>query len=264
MLKFKLLLLSTIFLIGCSTSKSTMGDDMKLIQEKTFSVTSDAYLTVKTAAGKIKISTWDKNEVNVKIYANENTEGSMDFDISQGGVDVNVDGKMKQDNEKNNNNLNVRYEITTPKLFNIEADTKGGNVEVLGLDGSKNVNTMGGDVNIENGEGMIDANTMGGNIHIVMSNGKIKANTMGGNISLEYKGVNKGIELNTMGGNIHASLPPDIDGNADVSTMAGKISCDFAQPVNNFASSSLNAKFNNGGEPIKITTAAGSINIEKK
>jgi len=261
MLKLNLLFLTAIFFIGCSTFQSTSGDKMKLIQDKTFSSAPDAYLILGSPCGTVKISTWDKEEVNVKIYANENAENDVDFDVKQSGVDVNVTGKIK--NESESHNLNVRYEITLPKQYNIEVDTKGGNIEATDLNGTKNLNTMGGNIKLDRADGSINANTMGGNIHISMNNGKVKANTMGGNISLDYTGTNYGIELNTMAGNIHITLPGDFNGDADISTTAGKIICDFAEPVKNYASSSLNAKFNNGGEPIKITTSAGNINVEK-
>jgi hypothetical protein len=263
MFKSLLFTVIAISLASCSTIKSTSEDDLKLIKEQSFQVQSGGILNVKTPSGNIKVTTWDKNEVNLKIYGEDYDADNVDFEISQAGVDVSVVAKIKE-GAIEKGSFNLKYEINVPREYNVEADTKGGNIGVSDAKGYKLLNTMGGNISIERGEGDIKANTMGGNISMNDKNGKIDANTMGGNIKLDYIGDNKGIELNTMGGNIHASLPPDINGEADFTTAAGKISCDFAQPEKSFASSSLKAKFNNGGEAINISTSAGNINVEKK
>lgn len=255
--------LIAILFIGCTTIQTISDDDSKLLTDKSFTVQAGGILQVKSILGNVKVSTWDKNETNVKIYGNDNTEKDINFEVIQNGVDVSVTAKFKDDKE-NSGNYQLKYEIMVPKEYNIEAETKGGNIVVTGTKGYKELNTMGGNIKVDNAEGDVKANTMGGNIKMVTRDGKIDANTMGGNISLDYTGNNSGIALNTMGGNIHATLPSDINGNADFSTAAGKISCDFAEPIKDYASSSLKAKFNNGGELISINTAAGNIHVEKK
>jgi len=263
MLKNLTISLIAVLLVGCTTAKSIPEDDFKLLQEKSFTVQSGGILQVKSILGNVTVSTWDKNETNVKIYGNDNAEKDINFELVQNGVDVSVTAKFK-DEKENSGDYELKYEIMVPKEYNVEAETKGGNIVITGTKGYKELNTMGGNIKVDNGEGNVKANTMGGNIKMVTKEGKIEANTMGGNITLDYTGANNGIDLNTMGGNIHATLPSDINGDADFSTAAGKISCDFAEPVKDYASSSLKAKFNNGGEPISINTAAGNIHVEKK
>ena len=68
-----------------------------------------------------------------------------------------------------------------------------------------------------------------------------------------------------LGGNITATLPADFDANADIGTLAGKISCDFAKvEKKSVISSYINTKFNNGDEIFKCTTSAGNIVVTKK
>ena len=262
MLKKCFLILTSLSLITMVTFTTIVQEDLKLLKEQTFTVQSGGNLTVKAPAGNIKIISWDKSEANVKIYGNENVEGNIDFEVTQTGNDISVIGKAKDESKQSN--LKAKFEIILPKQFNVEANTKGGNIDINDINGKIKVNTMGGNISLDKTEGEIDANTMGGNIGITTTNGKVSANTMGGNISLDYAGTNKGIDLNTMGGNIHAKLPADINGEADFSTSAGKITCDFAKPEKSYASSSLKAKFNDGGEAISINTSAGNINVEKK
>ncbi|KXK49447.1 MAG: hypothetical protein UZ05_CHB002001878, partial [Chlorobi bacterium OLB5] len=148
---------------------------------------------------------------------------------------------------------------------NLEAYTAGGNVTINSSNGNIKVSTSGGKISINGFEGNVDASTAGGDIILDGKNGKIEASTAGGSIKLDYTGKNSGIELSTLGGNIIAYLPSDFDADADIGTLAGKITCDFAK-VNkeNHVSSFIRAKFNNGGETFKCTTSAGNITVTKK
>ncbi len=258
-----LILITAITTFFSLTMETLSKDDLKLLKDVTFSVQSGGKLSLNTPVGTIKISSSDKNEATFKVYGNESAENKLDFDIVQSGNDINIKANQKKDADKNGG-YNLKYEITLPREYNLETNTKGGNVDVNDIKGKIQVNTMGGNITSEKNEGELDLNTMGGNIKISANSSKLKANTMGGNIMLDFSGINNGIDLNTMGGNIHVTLPSDINGDADFSTAAGKITCDFAAPEKNLVSSSLKAKFNSGGEAISINTAAGNISVVKK
>jgi hypothetical protein len=74
-----------------------------------------------------------------------------------------------------------------------------------------------------------------------------------------------GIDMSTLGCNITASLPGDFNADADIGTLAGRITCDFAKAENkNKVSCYIKAKFNNGGEVFKCTTSGGNIVVTKK
>src|SRR4030095_11459000 len=212
---------------------------------------------------------------------------------------VKVDGKQKE--SKNFKNLTIRVEIIVPVSYNIklystggsftvkdvngkiEANSSGGNIAIENKNGNLEAYTSGGNISIEsslgnieastsggrisvNGfEGNVDASTAGGDINLTGSNGKIVASTAGGNIHLDYTGKNMGIDMTTLGGNITATLPTDFDANADIGTLVGKITCDFARvDSKSSVSSYVKTKFNNGGEVFKCTTSAGNIVVSKK
>ena len=250
-------------------------------------------------AGGIEISTWDKNEVNVKVYGNDEAEEKIIFSAEETSSGVKVEGKQKD--SKNFKNLTIRVEIVVPKNYdlklyssggnlsvkditgkietntsggnikidntsgNLEAYTAGGNVAISVSSGDIKVSTSGGKISVNNFEGNIDVSTAGGDIVLDGKNGKIDASTAGGSIKLDYEGKNMGIDMSTLGGNINASLPGDFDADADIGTLAGKITCDFAKvQKDNHVSSYIRAKFNNGGETFKCTTSAGNIIVTKK
>lgn len=287
--------LLTILLMG----KLTMADDARLLFEKTISTESGKELITSLVAGGIEISTWDNNEVNVKVYGNDEAEEKIIFSAEQTSTGVKVEGKQKD--SKNFKNLTIRVEITVPRNYDLKLYSSGGNLSVKDITGKIETNTSGGNIKIDNSSGNLEAYTAGGNVAISVStgdikvstsggkisvsgfngnvdvstaggdivldgkNGKIDASTAGGSIKLDYEGKNKGIDMSTLGGNINASLPGDFDADADIGTLAGKITCDFAKvQKENHVSSFIRAKFNNGGETFKCTTSAGNITVTKK
>lgn len=287
--------LLTILLMG----KLTMADDARLLFEKTISTESGKELITSLVAGGIEISTWDNNEVNVKVYGNDEAEEKIIFSAEQTSTGVKVEGKQKD--SKNFKNLTIRVEITVPRNYDLKLYSSGGNLSVKDITGKIETNTSGGNIKIDNSSGNLEAYTAGGNVAISVStgdikvstsggkisvsgfngnvdvstaggdivldgkNGKIDASTAGGSIKLDYEGKNMGIDMSTLGGNINASLPGDFDADADIGTLAGKITCDFAKvQKENHVSSFIRAKFNNGGETFKCTTSAGNITVTKK
>ncbi len=291
---FKISLLAIIFM-----GKLTLADDARLLFEKTISTQSGKELITSLVAGGIEISTWDKSEVNIKVFGNDEAQEKIIFSAEETSTGVKVEGKQK---DKNNfRNLTIRVEITVPKNYDLKLYSSGGNLTVKDITGKIETNTSGGNISIDNSRGNLEAYTAGGNVAISVSkgdvkvstsggkitvddfdgnvdvstaggdivlngkNGRIDASTAGGSIKLDYEGKNMGIDMSTLGGNITATLPGDFDADADIGTLAGKINCDFAKvQKENHVSSFVRAKFNNGGETFKCTTSAGNITVNKR
>lgn len=280
-------------------AKPALADDARLLFEKTIPTESGKELITSLIAGSVTVSAWSNNEVNIKVYGNDEAEEKVIFTAEATESGVKVDGKQKE--SKNFRNLTIRVEIIVPQNYNIKLYSSGGSFTVNGVNGKIEANSSGGSITIENTsgnleaytaggnisiessignieastsggrisvngfEGNVDASTAGGDINLSGGNGKIDASTAGGNIHLDYMGKNMGIDMSTLGGNITASLPADFDADADIGTLAGRITCDFAKVENkNKVSCYIKAKFNNGGEVFRCTTSAGNIVVTKK
>jgi DUF4097 and DUF4098 domain-containing protein YvlB len=280
-------------------TKKLIADDARLLFEKTLQTEPGKELITSLIAGGVEVTTWSNNEVNVKVYGNDEAEEKVIVIAENSETGVKVEGKKKETG--NFKNLTLRVEIMVPESYDVKLFSSGGSLEVTNLRGKIEANTSGGSIKIENTEGSIEAYTAGGNISIEKSHGsitastsggkiliysfngnveastaggdivltgkegKIDASTAGGNIRLDYSGTNMGIDLSTLGGNITATLPSDFNADADIGTLAGKVRCDFA-PVEtkNKIYSYVKAKFNGGGEAFKCTTSAGNITVTKK
>lgn len=255
-----------------------------IIKEQTFETNYGKDLTVSAPSGDINITTWNKEQVYVKISGNENAKKIYDFTINSNSGNIEVKAEKKDNGKESNIKLNV--EISVPENFNVKVstaggdikitnsltgetnlNTAGGDIEVGSVTGECKLNTAGGDIDVISFKGDLKANTAGGDIKLNGSDGEVIANTSGGKIDLTYKGENKEITLNSMGGDIILSLPSDFKADCKLMTMNGEIKSDITitgektkddQVMKNLVA----GKMNGGGKSLKCSSISGNVFIK--
>ncbi len=295
----KMLVVIPLIMISASLS---LADNLKLIREKSFQVKDWQSVYVNTSGADVKVESWDKPEVYVKIFANSRAESKMKFDIYQEGDVVKVIAKKRGSMFSwFGNNLSVRVEVMTPKNFNPHVETSGGDINVANLVGDFKLDTSGGDITLSNTNGKLKAETSGGditldkhkgvmslstsggdikceetngdlhaetsggNINIDLTDGKLFAETSGGDIAINYTGPNKGIEASTSGGEIQIKLPADFKAKVHLETSGGEISNNFSNSkLKRVRRSEVDAEFNGGGSVLKLETTGGDIIVSQK
>jgi len=302
-LNFKLIRRANLllFLIGL-TSSISLADNLRLIREKSFQVKDWQNVYVNASGADVKVESWDKEEVYVKIFANRNAEEKMRFDIYQEGDVVKVIAKKRGSFFSwFGNSFNVRIEIMTPKNFNTHVETSGGDIRVSNLTGGFKLDTSGGDISLINTEGKVNAETSGGNItlnrqkgsmnlstsggdiicaeaegdlyaetsggdiKIDLNEGKLHAETSGGDITIIYSGVNRGITAETSGGDIKVKLPSDFKAKVHLETSGGGIHNNFSNSRSErVRRGEVDAMFNGGGEILRLETSGGEVRVEQK
>ena len=290
----------SLFIIMLFFKTSFAGDDPKLIANFNVNTSPGKKLKVNAYAGGMKIVTWSKNEVEVKIYGNENADNYFNYSAHSDDEGVVVKSAVKSEySDKKNFNLSIEFKISVPENYDVNIVTGGGNIEAVNLTGNISLNsaggnlklskitgevnavtaggnlkydnihgnisttTSGGNVKISNFNGSVKVSTMGGNMELEGMNGAIDASTMGGNIKVKYTGKNEGIDLSTGGGNISVRVPEDFDAEADLFTSLGNINSDFAKVDSESMSAKLIVRLNNGGNLLKCVTSAGNIALTK-
>jgi len=282
---------------------TALAQELSLLHEKTFTTVPGKLLKVDTQSGSVKVETWDKNEVYVKVFANEKAKQKLEFKFSEEDWGVYIVAKRKDSFWGFNwgSSLRVRFEIMVPKSYNAKVSTSGGNIGVKNLAGNiegktsggdlklydnvgnTNVSTSGGNITIKNNKGNTRGSTSGGNISVTDFNGdlevstsggdvelkggnaKINASTSGGDVKLDYWGQNLGIDLSTSGGDITVYLPADFSARANLKTSGGSISCELTtNNVVKISSSRFEADLNKGGKSLICRTSGGDIDVKKK
>lgn len=245
-----------------SNSKS---GDLKLIQEKSFPISSGKDLRIKVDGGNVNVSSWDKSEVYIKIWGNENAKDNVEFKFNSSDSFVELIAESKASFFNWFRNISIKIDVKVPSIFNTRIKTSGGDVKIVDVDGNHELHTSGGDITCDNFRGMIDASTSGGDVSLRGSGAQIIAHTSGGNIVLDYTGENMGIDLSTSGGDIRMKLPSDFNANMKLSTSGGDVNCNLT--MNNASKLSehkIIAELNNGGKELIAHTSGGDIDVLKK
>ncbi|MFH0735423.1 MAG: DUF4097 family beta strand repeat-containing protein [bacterium] len=241
---------------------SLYAEPLKLLHEKTFNVNPGEKLYLQTESGDINITSWDKNEVKVKILGNSKAERKMEFTMEKKDKEVYISGEKKGGNIFNwFSNVSIRYEIVVPIEFFLELKTSGGDISIkkvnglkklrtsggdidlIDISGEANASTSGGDITADNKKGELNVSTSGGDIIIKSQSGKISASTSGGDVKLEYYGENEGVDLSTSGGDIEVYLQSGFKANAELKTSGGDISIAFPTTSTDKMSSSKSPIF---------------------
>jgi DUF4097 and DUF4098 domain-containing protein YvlB len=101
---------------------------------------------------------------------------------------------------------------------------------------------VNGDVEAVNLAGPVEANTVNGGVRVETSAGDASARTVNGGVSL--------------------TLPRDVDADLEAETVNGSISTDFPiTVVGRMSPRRLYGRIGDGGRPLRIRTANGSIRI---
>ncbi len=165
---------------------------------------------------------------------------------------------------------------------NLKARTSGGSITLRDVKGSANVETSGGSIEASAIAGPLDAHTSGGHVEVrdvagdavlrtsggsvraANAGGRVMAKTSGGSIVASFaRGNSKGGDLETSAGSVSVTLDPSVNLTVEASTSAGKISTDFPlQVTGTIGSSSVRGAIGKGGEPLRIRTSAGSIELQ--
>lgn len=258
------LLLLTFTLISSSFASNLFKKDLELIHHKNFKIESRKLLKLSIDGGDVAITPWHRNEVEVKIYGNENAKEKYEYYFDADDQSINIKGERKK---KWNffSNIRLKYEVKVPANFNLQISTAGGDIKVGGVNGEISLNTSGGDIWADRLTGTVKLNTSGGDIKIFSNDASIEARTSGGDITLEYTGQNKGIELRTSGGDIEITLASDFGAKVELSTSGGDVSCNFKlNNVEKMSRTRIIGEINNGGNKLIATTSGGDIEVRRR
>jgi hypothetical protein len=295
-----LLLLFSTSTYSCRESEY-VDEKLKVLHDKTFPISPGNDFKIDASSGDIVISSWNKNEVHIKILGNDKAKEKVEFSFNESPDMIEVEAKYDWSLFMMVKGIKLRFEVQVPTEFNIDAVTSGGDIElqnvkgkivsktsggdinITDLKGNIEVSTSGGDISFNNthGEvnlstsggdikgnkfsGNVEVSTSGGDISLTGSDARINGSTSGGDITLDYSGSNQGIELTTSGGDIGVKLNKDFNASAKLTSLGGDIKSEFkGNNAVKISSTEFEADINNGGNSLILRTSGGDIVVKKK
>ena len=117
---------------------------------------------------------------------------------------------------------NAEVRAWVPTRYSIDAQTRGGGIDVSGVEGRVDVASRGGPLSVRSVRGDVGAETAGGPVTIADVAGDVRASTRGGPIDVAH--VARSIEVQTRGGPIDVR---EAGGRVVAHTRGGPISVGF-------------------------------------
>jgi len=197
----------------------------KQIEEKIDASPGDLLEVDLETGGSLEIRGWDQNTVMVRATSEDGDADGQEITIQKTSKGVLV---MTESTKKWGRGHSHGYDlmINVPRVYDLEIETMGGDIEVNGVEGDMEGETMGGDIELKDSEVDGEIETMGGEVIVANVIGDVDGSSMGGNVT--YKNVTRrsgessgdAVVITTMGGDIELGSAP---AGASVETMGGDI-----------------------------------------
>lgn len=229
--------------------------------DKTFPVTPGGRLVISADMGPIRVEAGpaDKLEVHVLRKVDGGDKAGADelfsehqVTLSQEGNTVSVVAKTRNSKSwgwhSSRRNLEVSYQITAPRQFNLELETAGGDITLGDLDGNLDARTSSGAIKAGELSGSMTAKNAGGDIVVNAAGQTFTAGTTSG--AIEIKKALGTVEASDAGGDIRIA---QAGSNITARTTSGSIT---------IGSSGGDVAATDAGGDIRIAAASGNVSAQ--
>jgi DUF4097 and DUF4098 domain-containing protein YvlB len=182
-----------------------------------FAVPDAPTLTIDNFYGDVTVR--DGEEGFIEVVASKRAAREMDLErikveITQGDSGLEIRTGIPSDP----NNVSADLEITAPADAQVDLQSGGGDIAIIGIAGRIKAVTGGGDIEVWEAKSPLDVHTAGGNITIFGAKDGLHAETDGGDI--EIHDAHGETSVSTGGGNVQIL---GANGEVQMSTGAGDI-----------------------------------------
>lgn len=289
----------------CFSATTQFAAEYEANLDQTFQVSPGGKLVIQVDQGscELKPTAGDQVVIHVSRVIKGGTKAQADeifadheVTLKQDANTVTILAKKKKSlsvTPRNRPNLEVRYEVTLPRKFDVDVRTAGGDIGLGDLDGKVKAATSSGSIHLKQITGAVEAADAGGDIAVAECGGDLAANTSSGAIRVQQ--VRGKATLSNSGGDIavadaeNALVARTSSGSIRVKLVKGDLTANdaggdiFAETVGGDMTASTSsgaikvgqvkgkrAEFKNAGGNIEVgemdgslaaQTSSGAINI---
>jgi DUF4097 and DUF4098 domain-containing protein YvlB len=219
----------------------------------------DGTVEVSNVAGSVKVTGWDRNEVEVTGELGEGTE-KLEFTKAEKLTRVRVIVPKRAYNVDDTDLV-----IKVPAGSALSVNTVSADIAIQGVHGAQRLQAVSGDVHTEaSGEdvecrtvsgdvlisgsgrkGLVSVTTVSGDASATKVAGEVSGNTVSGTFSLQAGEVTRS-RLRSTSGDLGLTGQFTPDAKLDIESISGDVRLDFVgQPVGQFEVSSFNGEIRN-------------------
>jgi len=203
---------------------------------------------VSNVQGKVTVTAWDRNEVNVTGTI-ENDEHEFEFTGDTGRVTIAVRPESKRYSYGRDDDAFLEVRVPAGAVLRVQTvsadilasgvrgeqrlEAVSGNVTTELFDQPLDVRSISGDVDIRGsgGKGKVHAESTSGNVKARGLGDELEAKSVSGDLDVQL-GVTSEVRLETVSGDVGARLTLAEGGRVDAQSVSGDVSLSFGKPVN--------------------------------
>ena len=239
--------------------------------ERTLKVTGAVDLEVSISSGAIKIQPGAGDSVRITAHLTSYvswpvTDATIEARIRQiektppVEQDGNTVGIGRFADPNLSRHISISYDVTVPADTKVTARTESASVAVGAVKGSVSVNSASGSIQVD-GAASLEAHASSGAITARAIAGRVSARSEAGSIVVEGRPAGPW-SIDAASGSVTVTIPADAAFDLEARSSVGSVSS--AHPVTmagGIERNRLSGKVRAGGPLVKISTAAGSIQI---
>ena len=249
------MLLRCLVFIATAAGILTAADSKDI--HRTFPLDSRGHVTIDTYKGSIRVSTWDRNEIDVAVRIEE--DGDV-FAQSVKRADVRFDASSSDIRITSDNQWTFflvdgvaplyHYTIHMPRTASLRIKDYKSDSDVSDLAGELQVQTYKGSLQLRNHAG------------------GLMVNTYKGDIRADFAAVTAPVRIDTYKGTVDLRMPRDsrFDLNTDLGRRAGDPDSDFARFVrtSNLRDRTHRSQVNGGGPEVRVRSYKGEFSLRAR
>ena len=250
-----------VAIVTLALSAAVFGADYKDVN-RTVALHGNGTVEIETHKGSIRVSVWDRQEVEIQARIEAEPGSTMDrrrFD----GTDVHIDSAPDSVRIKtyypdfnwccnfddSGSNPEVRYTIRMPKSAQLTIRDHRSETEVTGLQGALNLETQRGSAHLRG---------LGGALHL---------DTHRGDVQVEFSTFTANSSITNYRGTVELSMPRN--SRFDLQTNSGRrgsVETDFSVMTHTMSrrGETVHGAVNGGGPSLRIETERGDVRIHGK
>lgn len=258
----------------------------KEITDYKFEVGSPAKLIVKNIRGNVDIKQGDNKEITVQVikYPDTGNDEETRFEVNQEN-DNSVKVSVKFEDKpffRIRRPCRLDFIVVVPENCRVKVSNVSGNIDLEKISGDHRLKTVSGnitfsnfsaeDLTVKSVSGSIKGNAIKSNIADIgavsgsinlsgMEVDRLDVSNVSGSIKFEGALGSGRHDVGTVSGSIHLQIPEDTNLDFKATSISGKLKSDLNIKYTSLSRNRWIGTLNDGGNPMKLKTVSGSMNI---
>jgi len=259
---------------------------------------ADGTVRIENMAGSVKVTGWDRAEVQVKGSVGGGGELSFESNGKRTRIEI--------ESEHNPMGVKSDLDIYVPAASSLDIEGFQATISVSGVTGSVKAETVNGSITQAGAAKHVELQSVNGSVDVTKAGGRVKAESVNGGVALhdvsgdleastvngkllvlggsferaELESVSGGVQfdaalgaratlsINTVSGGVDVALAAGVGADFAVSSFSGRITNELGPSATKSSKwtpqSELSFTTGAGGARVKIETLSGPINIRKR